>query len=268
MNNRVVISVFMGLVGLFLFAPLVVVAGVSINEKQTLVFPPQGFSLSWYGQIFLDAEWRDALISSVFLAVFAAGLAVLIALPLAWFLWRRVAPWARLFQLLGISPFILPPVITALGFLSFWSTLGLFGAPWTAVVSHGIFFVTLPLITVTLGFASIDRSLMEAASTLGASEWTVFRSIIFPLILPFLVSGYAFAFVLSLNEYIVAYMTVGFTMETLPVKIFNALRYGYTPTMASVSILFVAVAGLVFGLIAWFGDLPRLLGALSKDDDA
>lgn len=71
---------------------------------------------------------------------------------------------------------------------------------------------------------------------------------------------------LSLNEYIVAYMTVGFTLETLPIKIFNSLRYGYTPTMAAVSILFVAVAVLVFGLIARFGDLPKLLGAWSSRD--
>ena len=61
-------------------------------------------------------------------------------------------------------------------------------------------------------------------------------------------------------------MTVGFTMETLPIKIFNALRYGYTPTMASVSVLFVAVAAAVFGLIARFGDLPKLLGNLSGDE--
>ncbi len=68
------------------------------------------------------------------------------------------------------------------------------------------------------------------------------------------------------QPYIVAYMTVGFTMETLPIKIFNALRYGYTPTMASVSVLFVAVAAVIFGLIAKFGDLPKLLGNLSGDD--
>ena len=87
-----------------------------------------------------------------------------------------------------------------------------------------------------------------------------------PLILPYLISGYAFAFVLSLNEYIVAYMAVGFTMETLPIKIFNALRYGYTPTMAAVAVLFVAVAALIFGLIARFGDLPRLLGSFRRRD--
>ena len=100
---------------------------------------------------------------------------------------------------------------------------------------------------------------------MGADDRTVLRTVVLPLILPYLVSGYAFAFVLSLNEYIVAYMTVGFTMETLPIKIFNALRYGYTPTMASVTVFFVAIAALVFGLIARFGDIRRLLGAMSSE---
>lgn len=256
---------FFALIGLFLALPLIVVAGVSVNAKQTLAFPPQGFSLGWYGEIFANPEWRNALFASVTLAVLSAALAVAIALPLAWFLWRRDAPWANIFQILGVAPFTLPPVITALGLLTFWATIGFYGQPWTAVVSHAIFFVTLPLVTLSLGFTAIDRSLVEAAATMGADDRTVFRTVVLPLILPYIVSGYAFAFVLSLNEYIVAYMTVGFTMETLPIKIFNALRYGYTPTMASVTILFVLTAAVIFGLVARFGDLPRLLGAMSSD---
>lgn len=256
---------FMALVALFLSGPFLTVAGVSVNEKQSLVFPPEGFSLSWYGQLFTDPAWRAALVHSLLLASGAAALALAIAFPLSWFLWRRVAPWANIFRLLGVAPFILPPVITALGFLTFWATVGAYGQSWTAVISHAIFFVTLPLVTLSLGFASIDRSLVEAASTMGANDRTVMRTIVLPLILPYLVSGYAFAFVLSLNEYIVAYMTVGFTMETLPIKVFNALRYGYTPTMAAASVLFVTVAALVFGLIARFGDIRRLLGAMSSE---
>ena len=85
-------------------------------------------------------------------------------------MWRRDAPWARVFQVLGLAPFILPPVITALGFLSFWATVGVYGAPWTVVISHAIFFVTLPLVTLTLGFASIDREIVEAATTMGADD--------------------------------------------------------------------------------------------------
>jgi len=134
------------------------------------------------------------------------------------------------------------------------------------VISHAVFFVTLPLVTLTLGFASIDREIVEAATTMGASDRTVLRTVVLPLVLPYIVSGYAFVFVLSLNEYIVAYMVVGFTVETLPIKIFNSLRYGYTPTMAAVTVLFVATAALVFALIARFGDLPRLLGAWAGRD--
>ncbi|MBX4908263.1 MULTISPECIES: ABC transporter permease [Rhizobium] len=259
-------NVLFVIVGLFLALPLIVVAGVSVNARQSLTFPPQGFSLGWYGQIFLDMEWRNALIASLLLALSSAALAVLIALPLAWFLWRRYAPWANIFQLLGVAPFTLPPVITALGLLTFWATTGFYGQPWTAMIGHAIFFVTLPLVTISLGFSAIDRSLVEAASTLGGDDRTVFRTVVLPLISPYIVSGYAFAFVLSLNEYIVAYMTVGFTLETLPIKIFNSLRYGYTPTMAAVTILFVATAAIVFSLVARFGDLPKLLGAMTSNE--
>lgn len=264
--SRSLTRLYFTLVAIFLAMPIVVVAGVSVNEKQSLTFPPQGFSLSWYGAIFTDSGWRAALLSSVLLALASAVLAVAIALPLSWFLWRRIAPWANIFRVLGIAPFTLPPVITALGLLTFWAGTGFYGQPWTAVIGHAIFFVTLPLVTLSLGFSAIDRSLVEAAATMGADDRTVFRTVVLPLIRPYLVSGYAFAFVLSLNEYIVAYMTVGFTMETLPIKIFNALRYGYTPVMASVTVLFVAAAAVIFGLVARFGDLPKLLGAMAADD--
>jgi putative spermidine/putrescine transport system permease protein len=249
------------LVGLFLAAPIIVVAGVSVNAQKTLQFPPAGFSLDWYREIVTDPGWRNALLTSLVIATSAAALSVLIAFPLIWSQWRRRRAWARIVEVLGLTPFILPPVITALGFLSFWATTGLYGAPWTVVISHAIFFVTLPLVTLTLGFASVDREIVEAAATMGANDRTILRTIVLPLVGPYILSGYAFAFVLSLNEYIVAYMVAGFTIETLPIKIFNSLRYGYTPTMAAVAVVFVAFAALVFGLIARFGDLPRLLGA-------
>jgi putative spermidine/putrescine transport system permease protein len=257
---------FFLLVGLFLAAPITVVAGVSLNEQKTLQFPPQGFSLAWYGEIVTDAGWRGAFLTSVIIAALAAVLSVAVAFPLAWAAWRRPSTLSALFGGLGMAPFVLPPVITALGFLSFWATFGFYGASWTVVISHAIFFVTLPLVTLTLGFASVDREIVEAARTMGADDRAVLRTVVLPLVGPYLVSGYAFAFVLSLNEYIVAYMVAGFTTETLPIKIFNSLRYGYTPTMAAVTVVFVAIAALIFGLVARFGDLPKLLGAWSSKE--
>ncbi len=259
-------KLFFSAMALFMALPVIVIAGVALNAKKTLAFPPQGISADWYLSVLADPAWRSALLNSMMVAAAASAISVAIALPLAWFLWRRVAPWANFVQILGFSPFILPPVITALGALSFWATTGFYGQPWTVVISHGIFFVSLPLVTITLGFATIDREIIEAGMTMGADDKTLIKTVIFPLIRPYVISGFAFAFVLSLNEYIVAYMTVGFTLETIPIKVFNALRYGYTPTMAAVSVFFILVAVVVFGLVARFGDLPKLLGAWSKGE--
>lgn len=257
--------VFITLVLLFLAAPLIVILGVSLNEPKRLLFPPEGLSLQWYVELFQASDWLNALRNSIVIALGASTIAVSIALPLALYIWRKQNRLAKALFGLGVAPFMLPPVISALGFMVFWITVGFYGQIGATIISHGVFLVTLPLVTISLGLEAIDRQLIEASRTMGANDRTVFRTVIFPLARPYMISGFAFAFVLSLNEYIIAYMVAGFTAETLPIKIFNSLRYGYTPVMASVAVFFVMTAVLVFGSIARFGDLPRLLGAERSD---
>ena len=252
---------FLGAVVVFLAAPLVVVAGVSLNAKKQLLFPPEGLSFRWYVELLTASDWLNAVKNSLIIAISSGLISLSIALPLAYFIWRYRVFYARALFTLGVAPFMLPPVITALGFLAFWVTVGMYGRLPATVISHAIFFVTLPLVTISLGLESIDAEIIEAAENMGADNRTVFTTIVLPMVRPYMISGYAFAFVLSLNEYIVAYMVAGFTVETLPIKIFNSLRYGYTPVMASVAVVFVLIAILVFGLIARFGNLPKLLGA-------
>ena len=264
--NRALRQLFLALVLIFLASPIVVVSGVSLNEKKSLYFPPQGLSLNWYVELFTESAWLIPIENSMIIATLSSLAALSIALPLAYFLWRYRVFSARALFMLGIAPFMMPPVITALGFLTFWATVGLYGQMVATIVSHAIFFVTLPLVTISLGFESIDREIVEAAETMGADSKAVFRTVVFPMVRSYMISGYAFCFVLSLNEYIVAYMVSGFTVETLPIKIFNALRYGYTPVMAAVTIFFVLLAALIFGLIGRFGDLPRLMGALAPEN--
>lgn len=259
-------NLYMGAVALILVAPLVVIAGVSFNARKFLSFPPKGFSLHWYVEIFMNNAWFNALQNSLLVAFCAAALAVTIALPIAYCAWRYGMFYARVLFGLGVTPFVLPPVIMALGFLIFFTTIEVHGKMVNVIIAHGVFLVALPLITVSLGLESIEREMLEAGRTLGANNMTVFRTVVFPIVRPYLISGFAFAFVLSLNEYIIAFMTVGFTVETLPIKIFNSLRYGYTPVMASVAVLFIVTNVVVFTLIARFGDLPKLLGAWSPNE--
>lgn len=260
-------ALYVLLVLLLLLAPMAVVTGVSLNGGQALRFPPQDPSFRWYGELVRTPEWTAPLGRSLVIAALAALIALAVALPLALHVWARQGWLSRALYTLGVAPFMLPPVITALGFLVFWVTAGMYGQMTATILSHGIFLVTLPLVTISLGLQGIDPALIEAARTMGATRGQVLRTVVLPLVLPYMISGTAFAFVLSLNEYIIAYMVAGFTVETLPIKIFNSLRYGYTPIMGVVAVLFVLLAVAVYGTIGAFGNLPRLLGAERARED-
>lgn len=246
---------------LFLLAPLLVIAVGSVNEARYLRFPPEGFSLHWYGELLADPGWRSSIRYSLTIATLSALLAVLIATPLAYVLRAYRIRLSPLLYTLGILPFMLPPIISALGMQVFWLSTGHVGRIENVIVAHAIFFSTLPLVTISLAMETMDRSLPEAARTLGADRRTTFRTVILPLLVPSMITGYAAAFVLSLNEYIIAFLVAGFTVETLPVKIVNGLRYGFTPTIAAVAVVFILIAATTFTLFAIFGNLMRFLGA-------
>jgi putative spermidine/putrescine transport system permease protein len=245
----------------FLLAPLLVVAIASFNEPLYLKFPPDSFTLSWYGQLWTDTGWRGAIERSVLIATASAGLAVLVATPLAYVLRAYRIRLTPVLYTLGLLPFMLPPIISALGMQVFWNATNHIGRIENVIVAHGIFFSTLPLVTISLAMETMDRSLPEAAQTLGADQRTTFRTITLPLLLPSMITGYAAAFVLSLNEYIIAFLVAGYAVETLPIKIVNGLRYGFTPTIAAVAVVFILIAATVFTLFAIFGNLMRFLGA-------
>ena len=110
---------------------------------------------------------------------------------------------------------MLPPIISALGMQVFWLSTGHVGRIENVIIAHAIFFSTLPLVTISLAMETMDQALPEAAQTLGADQRTTFRTITLPLLIPSMITGYAAAFVLSLNEYIISFLVAGFTVETL-----------------------------------------------------
>jgi len=246
-----------------LSAPLFIVAGVSVNEKKFMIFPPRGFSFRWFTEVFEKTKWSEPLTNSLIIAFSSGVIALTIALPIAYFLWRYRVTYAKALYAIGLMPFALPPVITALGMLVFWTELRHTGQLENIILGHSVFLVTLPMVMISLGLESIDREIIEAARTMGADDRRTFFTIILPLVRPYMVAGFAFVFVLSMNEFIISYFLGQFAVVTLPVKIFAQLRSGYSPVIASVAVMFMLLAIVVFGLIARFGDLPKLLGAWS-----
>ena len=141
--SRFLRNLYLALMVFLLSGPLIVVLGVSLNAKKRLFFPPDGISMRWYVELMTQKEWLIPIKNSLIIASSAGILALSIALPLGYFLWRYRVFYARALFFLGIAPFMLPPVITALGFLSFWVTIGMYGNIVGTIVSHAVFLVTL-----------------------------------------------------------------------------------------------------------------------------
>jgi len=251
---------FLVLIAVFLAAPLVVVAGVSFNREPRMTFPPRNPSWRWYGVFFSDDGWTAALSHSLEIAALAALVSITIALPIAYTRWRYRSSVAGWLEAIARLPFLLPLIVLGILFLAFWSWLGHVGRIENTILSHAVVFVGLPLASLAIGFRSIDPAYVEAARTMGARGGDVFRTVLVPLLLPYAACGMIFVFILSLNEYIIAYLVAGYEVETLPIKVFNSLRMGFQPTMCVGAMVFVAVGVLGFGAIAAIGDLPKLLG--------
>ncbi|MEM8820988.1 MAG: ABC transporter permease subunit, partial [Pseudomonadota bacterium] len=188
-------------------------------------------------------------------------IATAIAWPVAYAVWRRGGwPAQALAGLVGL-PFVLPPIVFGVGLGFFWAFTAGLGDLWAGVLSHAILHAAIPLATVSIGLAAIDRAHLDAAATMGATEAVALRTIVFPQTVPYTISGFLFALILSFNEFIVVYFVAASSYATVTLQIFNSLRNGFTPTMAVAAITFITVSFLVFAAIGRWGDLPRLMGA-------
>ncbi|WP_225032170.1 ABC transporter permease [Paraburkholderia sp. XV] len=251
---------FLTLVAGFMVLPVAIVAGVSLNRQPLMTFPPRQPGLRWYAAFLADDGWRDALMTSLAIGVAVAVLCIALALPIAFSAWRRQTWLTRLVSALAAMPLMLPAVVLAVVFMVFWRAVGHPGHVENTVLSQAIVFLPMPLAIITLGFGTIPRSIVEAARTLGARERDIFSTIVLPVVWPYLCSAGVFVFISSINEYIIAYMTSGFTVTTLPIKVFDSLRMGFQPTMCVGAVLFMLLGVVCFGAIGACGNLPNLMG--------
>lgn len=259
---RVLGHLFMALAAAAVALPIVVVCGAALNGGRTMYFPPVDPTLARFGEFFVsEPVWTRALANSVIVALGSATLAVLLAWPIAYGLWKSGSRQSVALATLGSIPFALPPIVFGVGLGFFWTFLGGLGSIWAGIISHAVLFLALPLVTISIGLQAIDRAHLDAAATMGATEAITFRTIVLPQTLPYTISGFFFALVLSFNEFIVMFFVSASSFATVTLQIFNSLRNGYTPTMAVAAVAFIAVSGAVFAAVARWGDLPRLMGA-------
>ena len=247
-------------VGGGLILPFIIVGGVSVNSVSNIDFPPKGFTLSWYQSLVGEWQWLIPMWNSAQIAMIAALLATSIAVTANYYLWKQRSAFARIIVAIGVAPFLLPSVILALGANILWAYSGLYGTIIATMISHGVFFAPLPMIVVARGFAGLSQEVIEASRMMGANKRQIFTTIILPLIAPYVATGFALVAIISFNEYIISNMISGFIVETLPIKIFNSVRNGYSPMLASAAMGFVILTFGVLFTVSRFTDLPALFG--------
>ena len=230
--------VFAWVVLLFILTPLIIISAMAFTSGEFLVFPPEGFSFRWFGEL---TNWVEAIQNSILVAFPAAIIATTIGGTAAYSLDRYDYKFEKLLATAATVPIMLPPVIIGVMFMAFFIAIGNAGNIWNLIIAHSIFLTPFPFILISQGLAELDKSFEEAARNLGASQILTVQTITFPLVRANVIAGFLFAFILSLNEYIIAWLLSGFSIQTVPIQIFTSLRYSYSPTIAVISLLFIIV---------------------------
>jgi len=218
------------------------------------------FTLSW--QQFLDATTTPRVMASYRLTFGASLLAALLnavfGLIVAWVLVRYTFPFKRIIDALVDLPFALPTAVagialTALyaqnGFIGQWLPFKVSFTPlgvWVALVFIGLPFVVR---TVQPVLEDVNRELEEAAATLGANRWQTFAKVIFPIVMPALLTGFALAFARALGEYGSVIFIAGnmpMVSEITPLLIITKLeQYDYAGATAIAAVMLVASFALL-----------------------
>lgn len=250
--------------GLFLYMPIFVVSGSSLNSSRQMVFPPVDPGFTWYIAFFNDPTWVSALTTSIVIALCSSLVATTLATVVAYLLWRRQSRLHEYLYRAVLIPFLLPGIVFAVSLSFVIAAFGIMGTKLAIIVGHAAVIIAIPLVTINLGFSLISKEQIEAARTMGVREFQLLPMVLVPMVRPYVLTGALFALIISMNEYVIAFLLSGFSVETLPIKVYNSQRYGFTPTLSVGTVLYMTFSLVVFTILAVTGRLYSLLGIDEK----
>lgn len=248
MKNRTKLpNVYLGLILLIMYIPIVIVIIYSFNEsRQSTVWA--GLSLRWYQELFGDRDLIEALKNSIVLGLLSAGAAGVIGTLGAVGLTKIKARSKGIIEYVSNLPIMIPEIILGMVFMAFFSLLGLPFGMLTLVIAHTTFCIPYVFMLVKARLVGMDRSLSEAARDLGASEVRVFFDITLPLIAPAIVSGMLLAFVMSFDDVVISIFVTGARTNTLPIKVYTQLKTGVSPKINALCTLMLIATLLITAL--------------------
>ncbi|KAA2316092.1 ABC transporter permease [Pseudooceanicola sediminis] len=243
----------------FVLLPFIVVLIASFNESAILTFPPKGWSFRWYANAFEYRDFGEGLVNSLMIAAIGATIALIAGSGFAYVLNRYDFALKSLLNGVLMSPLIIPNFTIGLGLLILSAAASLPRSVWLVVAVHVIIVLPFVVRSVYVSLQNFERRYEQAAESLGAGPVHVLLTITLPLLLPGLVSGGLFAAILSFNEFTASLFVVNQRTQTLPVAMYNYVREYADPTLAAVSVIYVAVVAVMLLLVHKFFRLEKVL---------
>ncbi len=243
----------------FLLGPLFVVAVFAVNPTPFIQFPPVGVTSRWFEKFFASPEFTNSLVLSLEVAAATVVLAMLIGASAALAIARGGLPGARVLTAIFLAPLMLPAILTGLALFQLVLSLGLGRPVWALVMGHTVVAVPYVIRTTLAVLHNFDRRIEEAAAALGANPMQVFLEVTLPLIRPGVIAGGIFAFIVSFDQFPVSLFLVVPKGETLPVVLFNYMKFDLDGAIAAASMVSIVLALAVVILLEWIIGLRAYL---------
>jgi putative spermidine/putrescine transport system permease protein len=226
----------------FLLAPIAIVIVFALNPTPYIAFPPEGVSLRWFEKFFNSDDFMNSFWLSLRVAVVVLVLSVLIGASCALALTRGGLRGASILTAFFMSPLMLPAILTGLALFQAYMLSGVGRPVWGLVMGHTLVAVPYVLRTTLAVLHNFDRRLEEAAAVLGASPVRVFFEVTLPLIRPGVIAGGIFAFIVSFDQFPISLFLVMPKGETLPVVLFNYMKFDLDGAIAAASMVSIIMA--------------------------
>lgn len=235
----------------FLLAPIAIIVVFALNPTPYISFPPVGVSLRWFEKFFASSEFMNSFWLSLRVALIVLALSTTIGAMCALALVRGNLPGSRLLTAFFMSPLMLPAILTGLALFQVYLLSGIGRPVWGLVMGHTLVAIPYVLRTTLAVLHNFDRRIEEAAASLGANPTQVFLEVTLPLIRPGVIAGGIFAFIVSFDQFPISLFLVLPKGETLPVVLFNYMKFDLDGAIAAASMVSILMALLVVLLLEW-----------------
>ncbi len=249
---KAVRNIFMALVYIFLYAPILIMVFFSFNAgKSTSVF--SGFSFRWYGALFSNGEAMNALGNTLLLAVISAVIATVIGTVAAVGIYNMRSKFLST-AVMSVTniPMMNPDIVTGVSLMLLFVFVGrLVGAATslsftTLLIAHITFNIPYVILNVLPKLRQTDSHLAEAAQDLGCTPVQAFFKVVLPSISSGIFAALLMAFTLSLDDFVISYYTNGADFQTLPLMIYSMTKKTVRPDMYALStLIFVTILFLL-----------------------